>query len=129
LELLARRRIATWAAIFAAVVGCVAAAAGPKKKPPPAKPINLNQATIEQLEELPSVGPVTARTIVRFREKSGRFKRVEDLLAVRGISRGRFEKIRPYVFVGPAARKEDPKGSGDKTNSPEQNPGRQPIAS
>jgi competence ComEA-like helix-hairpin-helix protein len=112
--------LATWAAISAALLGCVAAAAGPQKKPPPAKPINLNQATMEQLQQLPGVGPVTAHTIIRFREKSGWFKRVEDLLAVRGISRGRFKKIRPYVFVGPPAKKKDPKGSGDKRHSSEE---------
>ena len=65
----------------------------------PARPIDLNSATLEQLEELPGIGPVTAKEILRFREKSGRFKRVEDLLAIRRISRQKFEKIRPFVFV------------------------------
>jgi type II secretory pathway component PulK len=48
---------------------------------------------------LPGVGPVTAQRILDFRKKSGPFQRVEDLLAVRGISAGRLEKIRPYVMV------------------------------
>jgi competence ComEA-like helix-hairpin-helix protein len=73
----------------------------PQKKPP-AKPINLNTATLEQLETLPGVGPVTARDILDFRKKSGPFRSVNDLLAVRRITKARLEKLRPYVTVGPA---------------------------
>ena len=55
------------------------------EKHPPAKPIDLNLANAKELQELPGVGPVTAQRIIDMREKSGRFHRVEDLLAVRGI--------------------------------------------
>jgi len=75
-----------------------ALAAEPQKKPP-AEPLDLNSATVEQLQQLPGIGPATAKDIVRFREKSGPFRRVEDLLAVRRISRRTLEKIRPYVVV------------------------------
>jgi competence protein ComEA len=71
------------------------------QKQPPAKPLDLNTATLEQLEQLPGVGPNTAKAIIRFREKSGPFKRVEDLRAIHGISKSRFEKIRPYITVSP----------------------------
>ena len=71
------------------------------KKTPPAKPIDLNAATIKELEELPGVGPVTAQRIIEARQKSGRFRRVEDLLAIRGISTKRLEALRPYVTVSP----------------------------
>ena len=70
-----------------------------KKKVPPAKPIDLNTATIEELQQLPEIGPSRAKAIIQFREKSGPLRRVEDLLAVRGISKRILEKIRPYVFV------------------------------
>jgi competence ComEA-like helix-hairpin-helix protein len=70
----------------------------------PPKPIDLNTATIEQLQQLPGVGPATAKAIVQFREKSGPFQRPEDLLAVHGISRARFEKIKPYLVVIPARK-------------------------
>lgn len=63
--------------------------------------INLNTATLRQLEELPGVGPSMAHRILAFREKSGPFERVQDLLALRGIGEKRFEKIRPYVYVKP----------------------------
>jgi competence ComEA-like helix-hairpin-helix protein len=70
------------------------------KKKPPAHPINLNTATFKQLQELPGVGPTTANAIIQFRDKSGPFKRPEDLLAIHGISQAKFEKMRPYVKVG-----------------------------
>jgi competence ComEA-like helix-hairpin-helix protein len=72
-----------------------------QKKPPPPNPLDLNTATQKQLEELPGVGPVTAKAIVDFRQKGGPFRRVDDLLVVRGISEGRLKRIRPYVFVKP----------------------------
>jgi competence ComEA-like helix-hairpin-helix protein len=79
------------------------ASLGLADKQPPAKPLDLNTATIEQLEQLPGVGPRTAQDIVKFREKSGPFRRVEDLLAIRGITKRRLEKLRPYVTVVPPA--------------------------
>ena len=74
-----------------------------KKLPPPSKPFDLNTATYDQFHSLPGVGPVTAQRILDYRKKSGPFLRVEDLLAIRGISAGRLEKIRQYVMVKPAA--------------------------
>jgi len=70
----------------------------------PAKRIDLNQATSEELEKLPDIGPARAKAIIDFREKSGPFRRVEDLLAVPGISKRRLAKIRPFVFVAEAKR-------------------------
>jgi competence ComEA-like helix-hairpin-helix protein len=71
------------------------------QKQPPARPIDLNMATVKELQQLPGVGPVTAQRIIDMRQKSGRFRRVEDLLAVRGISTKRLEALRPYVKVSP----------------------------
>lgn len=85
--------------LIAVTVICAGALAGPKKTLP-SQPIDLNRATLDQLEQLPGVGPAMARSILKFRRLSGPFERVEDLLALRGISPRRFEKIRPYVFVG-----------------------------
>jgi competence protein ComEA len=75
--------------------------AGTKKHLPP-KPINLNTASAAQLEELPGIGPVRAKAILDFRAKSGPFHRVEDLLAVHGISQNKLNKLRPYITVAPA---------------------------
>jgi competence ComEA-like helix-hairpin-helix protein len=87
-------------------------AGGAQKKQPSAQPLDLNQATVEQLQQLPNVGPSTARAIVRFREKSGPFRRVEDLLAIRGITKKRLEKIRPYVTVGAPSSPQHGHGGG-----------------
>lgn len=69
------------------------------QKHPPAKPIDLNLASAKELQELPGVGPVTAQRIIDMRQKSGRFHRVEDLLAIRGISQKKLDAMRPYVTV------------------------------
>ena len=92
-------RIATLLFILAASVALVTPALA-AKKPPPARPININVANIKELEELPGVGQATAKAIIQFRTKSGPFKRPEDLLAIRGISQAKFEKMRPYVTIG-----------------------------
>jgi comEA protein len=73
------------------------------QKTPPTQPVNINTATIEELQKLPGVGPNTAKAIVDFRNHSGPFRRVEDLLAIKGISKSKLEKLRPYVTVAPAA--------------------------
>ncbi|MGA2508746.1 MAG: helix-hairpin-helix domain-containing protein [Candidatus Acidiferrales bacterium] len=75
------------------------------KKTPPTHPIDINAATVKELEELPGVGPTTAKAIVEFRAKSGRFRRVEDLLVIRGISESKLQKMRPYITIGPAPKK------------------------
>jgi len=61
--------------------------------------INLNTATMAQLRTLPGVGPVLARRIIEFREKRHGFKRVEELLAIPGISERRWKEIRDKVEV------------------------------
>ena len=62
--------------------------------------IDINQASEEDFAKLPGVGPELARRIVAFREKHGPFRRVEDLLVIRGIGHKKWRKIRPYLRVG-----------------------------
>lgn len=75
-----------------------AAGAGPAPGSPGAK-VNLNTATMEQLDELPGVGPVTATSILDWRTKNGRFTKVEDLLDVKGIGQATLEDLRDLVTV------------------------------
>lgn len=82
------------------------AGAGKKK---PAQPVNLNTATAAELAMLPGVGPVLARRIVRHREKSGKFRRVEELLVIRGISPKKLEALRPYITVNGSETGKDKK--------------------
>jgi comEA protein len=90
------------AVLLGAVVCCAIAlsvSAGSKKKIPPSKPIDINAATSEELQQLPGVGPVIAQRILDYRKKSGPFRNVDELMAVRGISDKRLAKIKPYVMV------------------------------
>lgn len=59
--------------------------------------VNINRATREELERLPGVGPALAGRIVEHRERNGAFRRVEHLLAVRGVSQRRFAELRAHV--------------------------------
>jgi competence protein ComEA len=61
--------------------------------------INLNTATVEQLDTLPGVGPVRAAAIVAWRTANGKFTSVDQLGEVDGIGPGRLEKLRPLVRV------------------------------
>ena len=61
--------------------------------------ININTATAEELEKLPRVGEETARKIIEFREKYGKFRRTEDLIMVHGMSDKKFRALRNLVKV------------------------------
>lgn len=72
-----------------------------RKKQPPSQPLDLNRATLEQLRQLPGIGPKSAARIVAYRAVEGRFHRPEDLLNVKGIGPKSFERLRPYLAVNP----------------------------
>jgi competence protein ComEA len=65
--------------------------------PSAAGPVNLNSATLEQLDALPGVGPVTAQKIIAYREQNGAFRSVDDLDAVPGIGPAHLEELRTLV--------------------------------
>ena len=59
--------------------------------------ININQASVAELKTLPGVGEATAQRIVEYRTKNPPFRRIEELLIIRGISRNRLEQIRNRI--------------------------------
>ena len=63
--------------------------------------LNLNTATQAQLEALPGIGASTAQRIIEYRQKSGGFKKVEDLMNVRGVGEKSFLKLKALVTVTP----------------------------
>src|SRR5713226_3118797 len=80
-----------------------AAPAIAKKHPPAHQPLDINSATAEQLQQVPGIGPKTAEAIVHMRETSGPLRRVDDLLAIRGIGKKKYRMMRPYLTVRPPA--------------------------
>jgi competence protein ComEA len=74
-----------------------AGAAGGAADAAPGGPVHLNTATVDQLDELPGVGPVTAQKIVDWREQHGAFSSVDDLDAIPGIGPARLEQLRELV--------------------------------
>ncbi len=70
-----------------------------KPKPKAGEVLDLNTATVEQLDALPGVGPVTAAAIVAWRQANGKFTSVDQLADVDGIGPARLDKLRPLVRV------------------------------
>jgi len=77
--------------------GAVVASGGTGGAAVPAGPVHLNTATLEQLDALPGVGPVTAQKILDFRQEHGAFGSVDELDAIPGIGPARLEQLRDLV--------------------------------
>jgi competence protein ComEA len=65
----------------------------------PAGPLDLNAATLDELDDLPGIGPATAEAIIATRSARGGFRSVDDLDEVPGIGPTRLERLRPLVTV------------------------------
>ena len=61
------------------------------------KKININNAGLEELCNLPGVGEATAKAIIYYRENNGAFEKTEDIMNVPGIKESRFEAIRDLI--------------------------------
>lgn len=75
----------------------------PDKKSPAtlSAPININTATLEELDTLPGIGPVLAKVIVDYRTQHGPFKKIEDINNVKGIGDALYAKIKDLITIGP----------------------------
>lgn len=94
------------AILVALAVSASAATAQDADRSAPAKatasaPLNLNTATAAQLESLPGIGARTAALIVEYRQKNGGFKKVEELMNVRGVGEKSFLKLKALITVIP----------------------------
>ncbi len=61
--------------------------------------LNINAASVSEIEKLPGIGPTMAARIVEFRDRNGPFRRAEHLILVRGMSDSKFRQIRPLLRV------------------------------
>lgn len=85
-------------ALLGAAGSTAALAAGEKQDS--ASRVDLNSATREQLMQVKGIGPSLADRIIEFRKEHGPFRRVEDMMKVRGIGEKSLAKLRPYLTVG-----------------------------
>ena len=85
--------------IYVPRVGESVAVASAASSSAPVGPLDLNTATLEQLDALPGIGPTTAQAIIDERDRRGGFRSVDDLLDVRGIGPAKLEAIRDLVRV------------------------------
>jgi competence protein ComEA len=95
-----RRMRLAWAIVLC--VGLVVApltALAQQGSAPSNEKVNLNTATLEQLQTLPGVGPAIAKSIVEYRTKVGKFSKIEDILNVKGIGEKKFQRMKDRLTI------------------------------
>jgi competence protein ComEA len=65
----------------------------------PAKKIDINSASVQELQKLPQIGAAVAQRIVDYRGKHGKFSKIEEIMKVKGIGEKTFLKIKPLITV------------------------------
>ncbi len=98
------------------------AAGSSAKKKPPLKPVNINTANSEELQQVPGIGSATAQKILQMRKSYGAFKSVDDLLAIRGLGQKRLDKMRKYLTVGKAVAPKTVQPAANPASSPQKPP-------
>lgn len=97
-----RSRTINLAWIFLVCLGLMltpVSALAQKGKAASTEKVNLNTASIEQLQTLPGVGPAMAKKIQEHRAKIGKFTKIEELLNVKGIGEKKFQKMKDRLVV------------------------------
>jgi competence protein ComEA len=101
--------MSVWAGVLAgALLGMPVSAEPLQQSPAPAAraaTIDLNTASVADLEGLPGVGRRTAERIVEHRQKNGPFKKIEELMNIKGIGEKSFLKLKPLISVAPKTEK------------------------
>ena len=87
-------------AVAALVLLPATARGAASQAPAPDGKVNINTAGVDELVALPGIGKAYAERIVDYREKNGPFKRVEDILNVRGIGEKTYERIKDRLTLG-----------------------------
>lgn len=71
-----------------------------KEKPQIEGKININTATLEELDKLPGIGAVKAQSIIDYRKEHGKFTSIEDIMNIKGIGEKTFDNIKAFITVG-----------------------------
>ncbi len=88
-----------------AIVLCISLTLAPatfcagKAKASSGEKVNLNTATVEQLQTLPGIGPSMAKNIIEHRTKVGKFTKIEEIINVKGIGEKKFQKIKDRLVI------------------------------
>ena len=98
------RQIRGLAASLAVVLFLLSSAGVFGEDPGQKTKVNINTASVSELETLPQIGPKVAQRIVDFRTQNGKFKKIEELMKIKGIGEKTFEKLKDLITVGPAGK-------------------------
>jgi len=90
---------ATFLLILGLALAPSAALAQQKGTPSPTEKVNLNTASVDQLQTVPGIGPAMAKRILEHRTKNGKFTKVEEILNVKGIGEKSFQKMKDRLTV------------------------------
>jgi len=66
---------------------------------PSQEKININTASLEELQKLPRIGPKVAQRIIDYRKEHGNFKRIEEIMKVRGIGEKTFARMKDLITI------------------------------
>jgi competence protein ComEA len=80
-------------------VSIMAQKSAPAPAPASTEKININSASVEQLQSLPGIGPAIAKAIIEHRTKAGKFNRIEEIMKVKGIGEKKFQKIKDRLTL------------------------------
>jgi len=87
-------------AFFLSFLPCIQADSKPEQEK-----ININTASLAELQKLPRIGPKVAQRIIDYRKAHGKFKKAEEIMKVRGISEKTYKKIKDLIIVEPMVKK------------------------
>jgi competence protein ComEA len=85
--------------LFLALAAAPALSFAQKGKSLSTEKVNLNTATVEQLQTLPGIGPAMAKRVLDYRAKVGKFTKIEEIINVKGFGEKRFQKIKDRLVV------------------------------
>lgn len=61
--------------------------------------LNINTATIEEFQKLPYIGSVISQRIIEYRLQNGNFKKIEEIMNIKGIGKKKFDKIKNLIMI------------------------------